>query len=94
MPLDHTCPYNYVSVSSTGLICSSWEDTRLAINVLQHDTFYSTSLYTQALTDEQLTALTTYWFNTAKTNHALRYLPGTLGSLWVSDPAAPCSVNR
>ncbi|OIW29381.1 FAD-binding domain-containing protein [Coniochaeta ligniaria NRRL 30616] len=39
-----------------------------------HETFYSTSLYTQALTDEQLTSLTTYWFKIAKANRRDWYL--------------------
>lgn len=35
---------------------------------LQHETFYSTSLYTNALNDAQLQNFVTYWIKQAKTN--------------------------
>jgi len=67
MALDQGHPYNYVG--TTAVVSS-----RCGANILQHETFYSSSLYTQALTDEQVTALTTYWFKTAKANRRDWYL--------------------
>ncbi|KAB5576093.1 hypothetical protein GE09DRAFT_615021 [Coniochaeta sp. 2T2.1] len=54
-----------------------------------HETFYSTSLYTQALTDEQLTSLTTYWFKNAKANRRDWYLQIDLHGGNTSAVAAP-----
>jgi len=35
---------------------------------LQHETFYSSSLYTNKLTDAQLQSFVNYWFDAGKTN--------------------------
>ena len=66
LDLDQTHPYNKVSSRMTSFLISAL-DFELTEDPVQQDNMYSTSIYTDSLTDSQLESLVDYWYRSAKT---------------------------